>query len=75
MKIKVFIAAIVLAVVAILIASMTMGAGGLERKFTFSGIYPVCKPKGYDVVCFLDADSADGGLSCLPLSQAGGKCQ
>jgi hypothetical protein len=52
-----------------------LGAGAFDRHFTISGIYAVCKPKGYDAVCFLDADSKEGGLSCLPLSAVGGKCQ
>jgi hypothetical protein len=51
-----------------------LGAGAFDRHFTLSGIYAVCKPKGYDAVCFLDADSKEGGLSCLPLSAVGGKC-
>lgn len=50
------------------------GDGALKRHVTFSGIYPVCRPSGYDVVCFMDADSKNGGASCVPLSQAGGKC-
>lgn len=68
--------AITLIIVALLIAggSTMLGSGGLERMVKISGIYPICKPKGYDVVCFLDADSKDGGMSCIPLSQAGGKC-
>ena len=51
-----------------------LGAGAFERHFTLSGVYAVCKPKGYDAVCFLDSDAKDGGLSCLPLSAVGGKC-
>lgn len=50
------------------------GAGSFKRMVTFSGVYSICKPDGYDVVCFLDADGAEGGVFCLPLSQAGGKC-
>jgi len=50
------------------------GAGAFERHFKVSGIYGVCKPNGYDVVCFLDSDAKDGGLSCVPLAQAGGQC-
>ena len=45
-----------------------LGVGGFERKFTLSGVYCV-KPSGYKIVCCLDSDSKDGGLSCLPLSQ------
>ena len=52
-----------------------VGAGGFKRLTTLTGIYAVCKPGGYSVVCFADADSKEGGLSCLPLEQAGGKCQ
>lgn len=51
-----------------------LGAGGFKRMITLTGVYSVCKPDGYEVVCFLDADSAQGGLTCLPLSAVGGKC-
>ena len=51
------------------------GAGSFRRIITRSGVYSVCKPDGYLVVCFLDADGHDGGLSCLPLSVAGGACR
>lgn len=51
------------------------GPGAFRRHFTLSGLYSVCKPNGYDAVCFADSDSKEGGLSCLPLSSAGGKCQ
>lgn len=51
-----------------------MGAGALKRHFTMSGIYAICKPQGYDVVCFSDADGKDGGTNCLPLSLVGGTC-
>lgn len=51
------------------------GSGAFERMVTHTGVYAVCKPKGYPVVCFLDADSKDGGLFCLPLSQVGDQCQ
>lgn len=53
---------------------LTLGAGGLERKMTLSGVYAVRKPGGYDAICFLDADSKEGGLSCLPLSQVCSDC-
>ncbi len=43
-----------------------MGAGGFKRMVTLTGIYAVCKPQGYPALCFLDADSKDGGLSCIP---------
>jgi len=51
------------------------GDGGFKRMVTISGIYSICKPDGYDVVCFLDADGKDGGMFCLPLSQVGGGCK
>lgn len=50
------------------------GDGAIKRHLTMSGVYSVCKPDGYDVVCFLDADGTEGGLFCMPLSQVGGKC-
>ena len=37
------------------------GDGALKRQFTMKGIYSVCKPDGYPVVCFADADGKDGG--------------
>lgn len=52
-----------------------MGSGALKRHITLSGVYSVCKPDGYDVVCFLDADGKDGGMFCMPLAQVGGKCK
>ena len=51
------------------------GDGALKRQFTMKGIYSVCKPDGYPVVCFADADGKEGGLFCMPLSEVGGKCQ
>jgi hypothetical protein len=70
-------AAIVLAIVLLIGLTLyfIMGEGALKRHLTISGVYSVCKPDGYDVVCFLDADGKEGGMSCLPLSAAGGKCQ
>jgi len=53
----------------------TMGAGGFKRLITITGIYSVCKPDGYDVVCFLDADGKEGGMFCMPLSSVGGVCK
>lgn len=50
------------------------GDGAFKRQFTMKGLYSVCKPDGYPVVCFADADGKEGGLFCLPLSEAGGKC-
>lgn len=52
-----------------------MGGGAFKRMVTISGIYAVCKPSGYDAVCFLDADSKEGGMSCLPLATVGGACK
>ena len=57
-----------------LVLHTVLGAGGLKRMVTLSGVYSVCRPDNYDVVCFLDADSKSGGLACVPLSLAGGKC-
>jgi hypothetical protein len=51
------------------------GDGALKRTFTISGVYTVCKPDGYPVVCFMDADGKQGGLFCMPLEQAGGECK
>ncbi len=50
------------------------GDGALKRQFTLAGVYSICKPDGYPVVCFADADGKDGGLYCMPLSEVGGKC-
>lgn len=49
-----------------------MGAGGFKRMVTLTGVYAVCKPNGYDAVCFLDSDSKEGGLSCVPFQ---GECK
>ena len=57
-----------------LIGLTACGDGALKRQFTYKGIYSVCKPDGYPVVCFADADGKDGGLFCMPLSEVGGKC-
>lgn len=51
------------------------GEGGLTRMTSFTGIYAICKPKGYDVVCFGDTAGKDGGVDCVPLAQAGGVCR
>ena len=48
------------------------GAGSLQRSLTIGGLYTVCKPKGYDIVCIGDKS---GGLFCLPLKDAGGSCR
>ncbi len=52
---------------------MMTGAGGFKRMVTVSGIYPILRPGGYDVVCFADSDGSEGGLSCLPCKLA--KCK
>lgn len=59
---------------AVLLALSGCGDGALKRQFTVAGLYSICKPDGYPVVCFADADSKEGGLFCLPLSEVGGKC-
>lgn len=74
MKIVVCLIAVLITVGALTIFEM-MGAGGFKRMVTVTGIYAVCRPGGYDAVCFLDADSKDGGLSCLPLTSVGGSCK
>lgn len=68
-----------LSVVAITLAATlglltACGDGALKRQFTVGGVYSICKPDGYPVVCFADADGKDGGLFCMPLSEVGGKC-
>ncbi len=68
---RVSLAVIAVSCVALLAAC---GDGAFKRQFTMKGLYSICKPDGYPVVCFADADSKDGGLFCMPLSQAGGKC-
>lgn len=72
---SVIVIGVIIALVAGFIYFAVMGEGALKRHITFSGIYSICKPDGYEVVCFLDADGKEGGMSCLPLSQAGGKCK
>ena len=66
-----------LCIVGLLIAGVLSltGAGGFKRMVTLTGVYSVCRPDGYDVVCFLDADGKDGGMFCMPLSQVGGSCR
>ncbi len=51
------------------------GDGAFKRQFTMKGLYSICKPDGYPVVCFADADGKEGGLFCMPLSQVGGECK
>lgn len=66
---------IIVFIVAAFVYFLVMGDGALKRHITVSGVYSVCKPDGYDVVCFLDADGKDGGMFCLPLQDVGGKCR
>lgn len=66
---------ILMAALALPLLLAACGDGAIKRTMTVSGIYSVCKPDGYDVVCFLDADGPDGGLFCMPLSQVGGQCK
>lgn len=61
------------AIVIIAITYFLTGDGGFRRVITISGIYPILRPGGYDVVCFADADGKEGGLSCLPCDAA--KCK
>lgn len=51
------------------------GDSAIKRHMTVSGIYSVCKPDGYPVVCFLDADGKDGGMFCMKLADVGGECR
>ena len=46
------------------------GSGGLTRMVSITGIYAICQPKGYDVVCFGDTAGSDGGVFCMKLSDA-----
>lgn len=66
---------VVVLVVGTILFFTVMGEGALKRHVTISGVYSVCRPDGYDVVCFLDADGKEGGMFCLPLNQVGGKCR
>ena len=75
MKISIIVIGVLSVLGLIWLAFSIMGEGALKRRMTFSGVYSICKPDGYDVVCFLDADGKDGGMFCLPLSQVGGKCK
>lgn len=52
-----------------------IGPGAFKRHLTMSGIITVCRPNGYDAVCFMDADNDQGGLSCLSLTSVGGQCR
>lgn len=74
---KLWIILIILTIISIGVISIIemTGAGGFERMVKISGIYSICRPDKYDVVCFLDADSKDGGMFCMPLSAVGGECK
>lgn len=74
MKIAFVIFAVSAVLLGFFIYQMT-GAGSFKRMAKISGVYSICKPDKYDVVCFLDADSKDGGMFCLPLSTVGGSCK
>ena len=55
--------ALSLFVVAVYLSS---GDGAFKRAVTVSGVYSICKPEGYPAVCFGDASSKEGGVSCVP---------
>lgn len=74
MKSFIILLIIILPLVGLALIPM-IGSGGFKRMVTLTGVYAVCRPNGYDAVCFLDADSKQGGLSCLPLSVVGGDCK
>lgn len=48
------------------------GDGGFTRMTSLTGIYAVCKPKGYPAVCFGDTAGTNGGVSCIPYD---GECK
>lgn len=72
MQKRIFIGLFVVLILAGWGFSLTLGAGGFKRMVTITGVYAVCKPSGYDAICFLDADSKQGGLSCIPYT---GSCK
>jgi hypothetical protein len=61
-------------ILAICILAAVLSAIGVAVRATrfggITGIYAVCKPKGYDVVCFGDTGGSDGGIFCMKLSDA-----
>lgn len=75
MKLNLILSVVFVAGLALWLVLTIMGDGALKRHITMSGVYSICKPDGYEVVCFLDADGKEGGMFCLPLSQVGGKCR
>lgn len=72
---KVALIAFLLCLVIGLVIWPMMGDGGFRRMVTLTGVYSICRPDGYDVVCFLDADGKEGGMFCLPLPAVGGECR
>lgn len=58
-------ALIVICAIAVCLVGMS-GSGGMERMTTLTGVYSICKPDGYDAVCF--ANKSGGGFSCVPFS-------
>lgn len=46
------------------------GPGTLARVTTLTGIYVVCKPDGYPVLCMGDKTGKDGGVSCVRYDEA-----
>lgn len=72
MKVAAIIGTIVLLLVGLwFLASPFMGAGAFKRMTTIGGVYSVCRPDNYPVVCFLDSDSDAGGLFCMPTAVVG----
>lgn len=70
----VMIVGLVLFIAGLLLYTL-LGPGAISRNITIGGLYAVCRPDGYDVVCFGDKAGKDGGVSCVPLQLAGGKCK
>ena len=75
MRTRIIVIVLVLISLSILVVYSVTGSGGFKRMVTLTGVYTICRPGNYDAVCFLDADSKEGGLFCLPLSQVGGECR
>ena len=50
-------------------ASFMSATGYAAHLINRHGIYAVCRPEGYDVVCFVNADSDSHSPSCIALSQ------
>jgi hypothetical protein len=63
---------VVIAGAAICLGSILSGDGGMKRMTTISGVYAVCTPGGYQVVCFME--KGNSGIDCMPLMDAGGVC-